>query len=77
MERKICPHCGAPVPAAASFCPRCTATLTERTAMTMPRTGRRRLRLLAACLAAVLAALAVWLWPEKIPPRKQYLPAGT
>ena len=56
MERKICPHCGAPVPAAASFCPRCTATLTERTAMTMPRTGRRRLRLLAACLAAVLAA---------------------
>lgn len=63
MERKICPHCGAPVPAAASFCPRCTATLTERTAMTMPRTGRRRLRLLAACLAAVLAALAVWLWP--------------
>lgn len=63
MERKICPHCGAPVPAAASFCPRCTATLTERTAMTMPRTGRRRLRLLAACLAAALVALAVWLWP--------------
>lgn len=64
MERKICPHCGAPVPAAASFCPRCTATLTERTAMTMPRTGRRRLRLLAACLAAAFAAgLAVWLWP--------------
>ena len=63
MERKICPHCGAPVQAEASFCPRCTATLTERTAMTMPRTGRRRLRLLAACLAAVLAALAVWLWP--------------
>ena len=63
MERKICPHCGAPVPAAASFCPRCTATLTERTAMTMPRTGRRRLHLLAACLAAALVALAVWLWP--------------
>ena len=63
MERKICPHCGAPLQAEASFCPRCTATLTERTAMTMPRTGRRRLRLLAACLAAVLAALAVWLWP--------------
>lgn len=63
MERKICPHCGAPVPAEASFCPRCTATLTERTAMTMPRTGRRRLHLLAACLAAALVALAVWLWP--------------
>ena len=63
MERKICPRCGAPVPAAASFCPRCTATLTERTAMTMPRTGRRRLRLLVACLAAALVALAVWLWP--------------
>lgn len=63
MERKICPHCGAPLQAEASFCPRCTATLTERTAMTMPRTGRHRLRLLAACLAAVLAALAVWLWP--------------
>ena len=64
MEKKICPHCGAPLPAEASFCPRCAATLTERTAMTMPRTGRRRLRLLAACLAAALAAgLAVWLWP--------------
>ena len=64
MEKKICPHCGAPLPAEASFCPRCTATLTERTAMTMPRAGRRRLRLLAACLAAALAAgLAVWLWP--------------
>lgn len=63
MERKICPHCGAPLPAEASFCPHCTATLTERTAMTMPRTGRRRLRLLAACLAAALVALAVWLWP--------------
>lgn len=71
MERKICPHCGAPLAQDASFCPRCTATLTERTAMTMPRTGRRRLRLLAACLAAVLAALAVWLWPaaEKEPQR--------
>ena len=64
MEKKTCPHCGAPLPAEASFCPRCAATLTERTAMTMPRTGRRRLRLLAACLAAALAAgLAVWLWP--------------
>ena len=63
MERKICPHCGAPLQAEASFCPRCTATLTERTAMTMPRTGRRRLHLLAACLAAALVALAVWLWP--------------
>lgn len=62
MERKICPHCGAPLQAEASFCPRCTATLTERTAMTMPRTGRRRLHLLAACLAAALVALAVWLW---------------
>lgn len=63
MERKICPHCGAPLQEEASFCPRCTATLTERTAMTMPRTGRRRLHLLAACLAAALVALAVWLWP--------------
>lgn len=57
MERKICPHCGAPLQAEASFCPRCTATLTERTAMTMPRTGRRRLHLLAACLAAALVLL--------------------
>ena len=64
MEKKICPHCGAALPAAASFCPRCTATLTARTAMTMPRTGKRRLYLPAACLAAALAAaLAVWLWP--------------
>ena len=64
MERKICPHCGAPLQAEASFCPRCTATLTERTAMTMPRTGRRRLRLLAVGFAAAFAAgLAVWLWP--------------
>lgn len=64
MERKICPHCGAPLQAEASFCPRCTATLTERTAMTMPRTGRRRLRLLAVGFAAALTAgLAVWLWP--------------
>ena len=60
---KKCPRCGAELPREASFCPRCTATLTERTAMTMPRTGRRRLRLLAACLAAALVALAVWLWP--------------
>ena len=64
MERKICPHCGAPLQAEASFCPRCTATLTERTAMTMPRTGRRRLHLLAVGFAAALTAgLAVWLWP--------------
>lgn len=60
---KKCPRCGAELPREASFCPRCTATLAERRAVVMPRTGRRRLRLLAACLAAVLAALAVWLWP--------------
>ena len=29
MEKKICPHCGAPLPQEASFCPYCTATLTE------------------------------------------------
>lgn len=44
MEKKICPHCGAPLPQEASFCPYCTATLTERTAMAMPRTPSRRLR---------------------------------
>lgn len=60
---KKCPRCGAELPREASFCPRCTATLAERRAVVMPHTGKRRLRLLAACLAAVLAALAVWLWP--------------
>lgn len=71
MEKKICPHCGAPLPQDASFCPYCTATLTERTAMAMPRTPSRRLRRWLLLSAAVVLAAAFFL----LRPRPAGVPA--
>lgn len=62
---KKCPACGAELPRDAAFCPRCTATLTERRSAAMPHTGSRRLRwLLAGAAVIAAAAAAVFLWPK-------------
>lgn len=45
---QLCPHCGAPLPRDAAFCPRCASTLVERQAMPMPRRARRKWLLAAA-----------------------------
>lgn len=79
MEKKTCPHCGAALPPDAAFCPRCTATLTERTVMVMPRTASRRLRWgLALSAAAVLVAVLLLLLPRtaELPPADAKTPAA-
>ena len=68
---KLCPHCGAPLPRDAAFCPRCASTLVERQTMPMPRRARRKW-LLAACLAlAVIAGLALALRHPATEPGKE------
>ena len=68
---KRCPRCGAALAQDASFCPHCTATLAQRRVIALPRTGRRRRRWLLplAAVAAVAAALVLWLSsPGNTPP---------
>ena len=60
---RTCPHCGAPLPEDASFCPGCTASLNPRTELAPPRSVSRRV-LRAVLAAAILAAVVLggWLW---------------
>lgn len=53
---KTCPHCGAPLPPEASFCPRCARSLRPRQAVDAPAPSRGR-RAGRVALAALLAAL--------------------
>lgn len=57
-----CPHCGAPLPEGASFCPHCTANLRHRTTPTPPPvlSGRVLRSLAAAVLILAAAAAAVF-----------------
>lgn len=59
MNTKQCPKCGAELDANAAFCPHCTATLTERRRISMPRGHKRWQQLLMAIIgvAALAAAL--------------------
>lgn len=60
--QKACPHCGAPLPTEASFCPYCAKSVTRREALAPPRRmpGRVFFRVLPLIFAAVLAAALWW-----------------
>ena len=58
---KSCPHCGAQLPDAASFCPHCAQSVTQRRELHPPRRLPRRV-LRGALLVLVLGALAVTAW---------------
>ena len=73
---KTCPHCGAVLPAEASFCPVCSRGLTQRQTFTPPRyrshQQRQRVRLavllpLAAVAAALLIGLGLYLYRASLP----------
>lgn len=60
---KICPHCGAALPAEAAFCPVCAGKVNQRTTLTLPRRVPRKAlygALLAVAAAVLLVVLAVW-----------------
>lgn len=62
-EKKTCPHCGAQLPAKASFCPRCAQSVNRRREVSPPRhmTRRALYSALLILFAAVLAlAAAAW-----------------
>ncbi len=60
---KPCPHCGAPLPEEAVFCPFCARSINRRTEPVPPRHMPRRVRrrILAIVLAAAVL-LGLWLW---------------
>ena len=59
---KPCPHCGAPLPEAASFCPHCARSLRSPRELSPPRRLSGRARRGALALLCLLGlALAVWL----------------
>ena len=62
-EKNIpCPHCGAPLPGEASFCPHCARSVKERKDVSPPRHMTRRALYSALIIIAVLAlALVLWL----------------
>ena len=60
-QQKTCPHCGAQLPDAASFCPHCAQSVTQRRELHPPRRLPRRV-LRGALLVLVLGALAVTAW---------------
>jgi len=60
---KTCPHCGAPLPEEAAFCPVCAKSVNQRTEPTPPRRTARHL--VWGCVAVVLIAavlVGVWAW---------------
>ena len=62
---KTCPHCGAPLPAEASFCPRCAQSVNRRRTLSPPsRGGRRTLRRIMPVLVLLLflGGGTLWVW---------------
>lgn len=57
MMNKKCIHCGAELPEAASFCPHCAKSQTEKQPVTTPR--EKHTRAIALMAAAALAVIAV------------------
>ncbi|MCI9588812.1 MAG: zinc ribbon domain-containing protein, partial [Oscillospiraceae bacterium] len=58
---KSCPHCGAQLPDAASFCPHCAQNISERKEVTPPRHMPRRALYSALTVLLILSvALAAW-----------------
>ena len=61
MVGKTCPHCGASLPEAASFCPRCARDVHIRQAPRAPsRRWQRRLRRFGVLAALVLLAAMLY-----------------
>ncbi|USF26872.1 hypothetical protein N510_001805 [Firmicutes bacterium ASF500] len=60
-QQKTCPHCGAQLPEAASFCPHCARSVNQRQELRPPRRLPRRV-LRGALLVLVLGALAAAAW---------------
>ena len=62
---KSCPHCGAQLPDAASFCPHCAQNISERKEVTPPRHMPRRALYSALIVLLILAvALAAWTYTQ-------------
>ena len=65
---KTCPHCGAPLPAEASFCPRCAQSVNRRRTLSPPsRGGRRTLRRIMPVLVLLLflGGGTLWVWAAR------------
>ena len=65
--RKACPHCGAPLPEKASFCPYCAENIRARQGAAVPfHLWRKALKWTAAAvlLAAVAVGLYLWVTPD-------------
>ena len=69
MKEKVCPHCGAPLPEEASFCPRCAGSINRRTVLKPPPyipIPFLRVLILVGIGAAVLTALFIYFSPKKV-----------
>ena len=55
-----CPHCGAPLPEEAAFCPYCAQPVRPRAARNAPIPQRKKVLLAAVVLAIVLAVALEW-----------------
>ena len=53
---KPCPHCGASLPAEASFCPCCARSVNHRQEIAPPAPGRRKALRRALCVLLLLLA---------------------
>ena len=60
-QQKNCPHCGAQLPEAASFCPHCAQSVNQRQELRPPKRLPRRV-LRGALLVLILGALAAAAW---------------
>ena len=66
MER-ICPHCGAPLPEEASFCPRCARDIHPRRTAKPPAPLRKKRLLGLLVLAALIAGGVYWALQARAP----------
>ena len=63
--KHTCPHCGAPLPGDASFCPHCAQSVRDRRPVKIPSHLRRKGLKWTLVLVVLAAACAVLLWPSR------------
>lgn len=63
QQGKTCPHCGAPLPAEASFCPHCARSINQRQKVSPPSARwRRNLRRALTIVAPLLLVVGMAAW---------------